>query len=84
MEYDPLPEFGYRIFILVIAFNYILCAYLYETGVIEYLVLTVHEKWFFLILYILQLRRFNDYSLSLIVCWHFLSWKREEFFFRFV
>ncbi|KAM3727132.1 putative cation-transporting ATPase W08D2.5 [Dirofilaria immitis] len=45
MEYDPLPEFGYRVFILVVAFNYILCAYLYETGVIEYLILTVREKW---------------------------------------
>ncbi|OZC10773.1 hypothetical protein X798_02196 [Onchocerca flexuosa] len=45
MEYDPLPELAYRIFILVVAFNYILCAYLYETGVIEYLILTVREKW---------------------------------------
>ncbi|EJW71195.1 hypothetical protein WUBG_17899 [Wuchereria bancrofti] len=45
MQYDPLPESGYRIFILVVALNYILCAYLYETGVIEYLVLTVREKW---------------------------------------
>uniref|UniRef100_A0A915Q6N6 Cation-transporting P-type ATPase N-terminal domain-containing protein n=1 Tax=Setaria digitata TaxID=48799 RepID=A0A915Q6N6_9BILA len=45
MEYDPLPELGYRIFILIVAFNYILCSYLYETGVIEYLILTVREKW---------------------------------------
>ncbi|VDN95306.1 unnamed protein product [Brugia pahangi] len=45
MQYDPLPEPGYRIFVLVVALNYILCAYLYETGVIEYLVLTVREKW---------------------------------------
>lgn len=44
MEFNPLPEFGYRIFIVFAALNYAVCAYLFETVVIEYLILTVRER----------------------------------------
>ncbi|VDN06630.1 unnamed protein product [Thelazia callipaeda] len=44
-QYDPLPELGYRIFIFLTALIYISCAYIYETGVVEYLILNVRAKW---------------------------------------
>ncbi|VDK28424.1 unnamed protein product [Gongylonema pulchrum] len=45
MQLYPLPEYGYRIFILLAAINYAVFAYLYETMVIEHLILTVRERW---------------------------------------
>uniref|UniRef100_A0A9J2P2L3 Cation-transporting P-type ATPase N-terminal domain-containing protein n=1 Tax=Ascaris lumbricoides TaxID=6252 RepID=A0A9J2P2L3_ASCLU len=44
MEFDPLPETGYRLFILVIGFICAVCAYLYETYFIDHLILNVRER----------------------------------------
>lgn len=44
MEFDPIPEFGYRVFILIIAFCSAVCSYLYETYFIDHLILNAREK----------------------------------------
>lgn len=60
MEFDPLPETGYRLFILVIGFICAVCAYLYETYFIDHLILNVRERFFLkifiahLIIFLLQ------------------------------
>ncbi|VDM39206.1 unnamed protein product [Toxocara canis] len=45
MEFDPLPEIGYRLLILITAFICAVCAYLYETYFIDHLILNVRERW---------------------------------------
>uniref|UniRef100_A0A914ZET9 Cation-transporting ATPase n=2 Tax=Parascaris univalens TaxID=6257 RepID=A0A914ZET9_PARUN len=44
MEFDPLPETCYRLFILVIGFICAVCAYLYETYFIDHLILNIRER----------------------------------------
>lgn len=45
MEYELIPEINYRLFILIVGIISSICAYLYETYFIEYLILTVRENW---------------------------------------
>ncbi|VDK47422.1 unnamed protein product [Anisakis simplex] len=45
MEFEVLPEIGYRLFILIVAFVCAVFCYLYETFFIDHLILDVRERW---------------------------------------
>lgn len=44
MEIDPIPEFAYRAFLMAIGLISAACSFLYETYLIDYLILNVREK----------------------------------------
>uniref|UniRef100_A0A0N5AX84 Cation-transporting ATPase n=1 Tax=Syphacia muris TaxID=451379 RepID=A0A0N5AX84_9BILA len=45
MEIDPIPEFAYRAFLMAIGLISAACSFLYETYLIDYLILNVRENW---------------------------------------
>lgn len=44
MEFEPIPDFGYRIFIFVLGMNSALCGYFFEAFFVDYLVSVLRDR----------------------------------------
>lgn len=44
MELDAIPEFGYRLFLLIIAVISAVCSYQFEVFFIDHVILNIREK----------------------------------------
>uniref|UniRef100_A0A0K0DNL0 ATP-binding protein n=1 Tax=Angiostrongylus cantonensis TaxID=6313 RepID=A0A0K0DNL0_ANGCA len=53
LEYDPIPFFENRLYLVFVAFICAVLSYLFQRGVVEFLILQLREKW-------LRHRRIND------------------------